>query len=138
MLASEQAQAIRNADSVCFDYHAGNGQIRAITHKIGLPVETTVTIPVDSTVHCYDGARGVFTCFDMVQSAQHVPEWRTVCKRIRKGSVVRLDWVRGNSSPVTTQAGLVVDYLNIVVDGDAYRVRDYVGPDHTGRMVLVR
>lgn len=144
ILNTEQARALRNADSVCFDYDGdstvGLGAIRAILladDKIGAGEQTTTIPGVHSTLHAYDDSRGGFTCFDMIMTAQFTPEWKTVAKRIKAGTDVRLHWVRGNSSPVTDEAGLVVDYLNIVLNGDEYRIGNYVGRDNTTRMVRV-
>jgi hypothetical protein len=141
ILTAQQARDIRNADAVCFDHDGEVSRIRAIYRADDArgTGEITVTIPLDNArIECYDGQRGAHvTCFDMVMSAQHVPEWRTVCKRLRSGSDVRLLWVRGNSSPVTRDAGLVVDYLNVIVNGEHYRVGNYVGLDNSARMVRV-
>lgn len=149
ILTREQAKAIREADTVCFDYAASDGgalgpaehgTIRAIyraNDSTGRS-EVTVTIPrIETRITCYDGAT-VADCFDMVMLAQHTPEWRTVAKRLKAGTDIRLHWVRGNSSPVTDEAGLVVDYLNVVVNGDHYRIGNYVGRDNTARFVRVR
>ena len=141
ILNSEQARALRNADSVCFDYSASEGganrAIKRANDNTG-EGERTFTIPgVDTRVEAFDGVT-VVHCFDMVMSAQVTPEWRTIAKRLKIGTDVRLKWVRGNSSPVMDKAGFVVDYLNIVLNGDEYRVRDYVGPDNSIRMTRVR
>lgn len=145
-LTSEQARLIRKADAICFDFNTTDGipAIRAITRpndSTGTG-EITHTIPVSfSRTTCFDGASGPDTsmhCFAMVMSAQHTPEWRTVVNHIRKGSVVGFHWHRGNASPVTTAAGLVVDYLNVIVGNNTFRVETYIGPpDSPTRMVRV-
>ena len=66
------------------------------------------------------------------------PEWQTVVKRLKTGTGVRLRWVRGNSSSVLEGVGLVRDYLNIVINGDEYRIGNYVGRDNEARLVRVR
>lgn len=140
ILNTDQARALRNADSVCFDYSASEGgAIRAIKRANDNTGEgeRTFSIPgVDTRVEAFDGVT-VVHCFDMVMSAQVTPEWQTVAKRIKSGVDVRLHWARGNWSPVTEEAGLVVDYLNIVINGDEYRIGNYVGHDNSGRLVRI-
>lgn len=138
-LTSEQVRAIRKADAVCFDYDGEVAQIRAIIRGDDTRGEQTTVIPVDgATVNAYDSATGKIDCFTMIMSAKVTAEWQTVARHMRTGKEVWLGWVRGNASPVTDEAGLVVDYLNLRVGSDTFRVANYVGRDNSARMVRIR
>lgn len=140
-ITAEQARAIRNADSLCFDHDSdGNGQIRAIVRGNDAEHERTITIPVElSRVNNYGPGDGPWDCFAMLMSAQYDDRARTLVRHIRKGSRIAFVWTRDNSSPVTVEAGIVVDMLDVkVANGsvcDTFRVETRIGLDNTARMV---
>lgn len=152
-LTAEQAKSIRDADSVCFDHTpaedaatTGNahGVIRAITegHRHGATGQITVSIPIEvSRVQDFGRSEGPYTGFDMIGTATYDRNWRTVCRQIKAGSRIGLVWTRNNSSPLTEQAGIVVDMLDIEVQNgnvcSTYRLRTQVGLDNSARMVRV-
>lgn len=147
-ITTQEARAIKHADSICFDHvnvdGEGTGRIRAIRRasatQSGFEETVTITLPVGhSRVQNYGTDRGWFVGFSMVMSAQYDAIWQTVARQIRAGSSVGLRWTRDNSSPVTNEAGLVVDMLDIVVQNgrvaNTYRIATYVGYDNTARML---
>lgn len=153
-LTAAQASAIRLATAVCFDQTGPDGQIRAINRGKDSKHERTDVIvlpdgscridsygPHPSSPEGGDYRHWTYSCFAMVMCAQSDNEWRTVARQIKAGSQIGLRWVRGNSSPVTDEAGLVVDHLTVVVQngavGNHYRVATYVGLDNSARMVRV-
>lgn len=139
-LTTADAAALRRADSICFDTDPEGGAIRAIFRATDREAERTITIPVASTsVQNYGPGDGPWKCFAMTMSAQYDDVTRTLVRHLKRGSAVALRWTRGNSSPVTEQAGLVVDHLDVrVANGtvaDTFRVATYIGHDNTARMV---
>lgn len=140
-MTTEEARAIRGADALCFDHDSdGNGQIRAVTRGKDWGHEHTVTIPVEfSRVNNYGPTDGPWTCFAYIGSAQYDDRARTLVRRMRAGTAVAFVWTRDNSSPVTNEAGIVVDMLDVKVGNgstvDTYRVETFVGLDNSARMV---
>lgn len=136
-----EARAIHTADSLCFDGDGdGNGFIRVIVRANSNEAERTITIPVESNrVNNYGPGDGPWTCFAMVMSAQYDDIARTLMRRIRSGSRIAFVWTRDNSSPVTKEAGIVVDMLDVkVMNGnvcDTFRMATFIGLDNTARMV---
>lgn len=145
-LTAEDVRKLRNADSVCFDGNysddGNHNHIRAIERGTDLMHEQTYFIRVESRLTDYRATpmpRG-WHAFDMIHSAQFSSEWQTIATHITAGCSLMLHWHRNNGSPVTDEAGLVVDYLNLLVikpnrDTKTYRIRDYVGRDNIARMV---
>lgn len=148
-LTPQDARALAHADAVCFDHNgdAGTGQIRAIrrAENSSSGFEDTHIIPaVMSSINDYEPTsnEGVrYTAFAMIQSAKYDEVWRTLQRHLRAGSKFTLRWVRDNNSPVTREAGIVVDYLQLRVQGksakvaDTFNVATYVGYDNSARMV---
>src|SRR5688500_13946295 len=109
-----EARAMRHADSICFD-HQGEGFIRAIKRPENSDSgsEQTIKINVEaSRIDNYSPVDGPFSCFATIMSAQYDANWQTVARRVRHGSRIAFRWVRDNRSPVTEEAGIVVDYLD--------------------------
>lgn len=140
-LSAVEARTIRNATSLCFDHDRdGNGYIRAITRGDDADHERTLTVPIESSrVQNYGAGDGPWDCFDMVMSAQYDDLAQTMLRRIRTGSRVAFVWTRDNASPVTRDAGLVVDMLDVKVHNgnvvDTFRVRTFVGLDNSARLI---
>lgn len=146
-IASQQARAIKTADALCFDHNPdGTGAIRAVTRAKsmiggGETTEYTVTVPVEvSRVQNYgpDSAPDGWRCFAMIGSSRHDDVAMTVARHIKAGSRIALVWTRDNSSPVTKEAGLYVDMLDVKVQNgsvtDTFRVATYIGYNNTARM----
>lgn len=142
VLDAQDARNIRKADAICFDYDDGYGnpRIRAIIRGNDREGERTLAVPVlDQRVQDYTGATGAVQAFAMTMHAQHDAIARTLVRHIRAGSTISFRWTRGNDSPVTKDAGLVVDHLDVQVTNgkvtDTFRVETYIGLDNSARMV---
>lgn len=140
MLTSADAAAIKAADTLCFDTIGERTTIRAITRATERVSEVVTTIGVDHVwLNDYSGASGDYTAYATLMNARHDDVTRTMARHLRKGSVLALRWTRGNDSPVTREAGLVVDHLDVVVSNgkaaDTFRVATYIGRDNSVRMV---
>lgn len=151
IVTAQQAKALRTADAICFDTHPDKQggqvkQIRAIFREEGDRSEYTVTVPVEVVRlqdYSKDGARGDYSAFEMVMSAKYDDAWQTMARRIKAGSVLGLTWHRDNASPITEEAGIKVDMLDLKVENtvrgkrvcDTFRVRTWVGLDNSARMV---
>ncbi len=141
LITASQARSIRRADALCFDGDmSGEGQIRAITRGTAGISETTHTVPVESNrVNNYSPVEGPWTCFTMLMSAQYDDLAQTLVRRIKAGSRIGFVWTRDNRSPVTEEAGIVVDMLDVKVQNgnvcDTFRVATYIGLDNSARMV---
>lgn len=137
MLTTEQARALRTADAIYFYLKAdGTSAIRADFRE----PDYTEDIPASThSINDYSGARGPYSGFAAVWASKFDAEWRTIARRIRKGSSLHLRWVRANQSPVLDEAGLVRDELYLtVVNGntcDWFTVAVQVGRDNTARMI---
>lgn len=143
-VTSREARALRNADSICFDLRKDGGAlIRAIRRgsNTASGFEEVVAVAVESCrVNDYSRVtEGPYVGFAMIMSALYDPIWQTVGHHIRAGSRLGLVWTRDNSSPVTEQAGIVVDMLDIQVQNGnrcgTFRVSTYIGRDNTARML---
>ena len=138
-ISAQEARIIRTADSLCFDHTAdGDGYIRAIFRDEH--VEGTFTVRVESSrVNNYGPNGGPYTCFTMIHSARYDDVACTLARHIRKGSRIAFVWTRDNASPVTKEAGIFVDMLDVkVLNGsawDTFRVATYIGYDNSARMV---
>lgn len=138
-----EARAIRNADSLCFDHRPdGTGVIRAIkrAENSDTGFEQTITVPVEtSRVQNYGSGTGPYSACAVMLWAQTEPRVRTVTRRIKTGSRVAFEWSRDDNSPVTTEAGVVVDHLDVVIGNgrvtDTIRVSTFIGLDNSARMI---
>lgn len=148
-LTHEDVRKLRIADSICFDsdsrYPEGEDRIRAITRATDRATEQIYFVGCESVLTNYGGDQmpNGWHAFDMIHSAQHTPEWRTIASFITAGCSLTLHWHRNNASPVTDEAGLVVDYLNLRVNKPngkvlTFRIRDFVGLDNSARMIRSR
>jgi len=153
-LTTEDVRALRRATDLCFDHGSSvetssQSRIRAISGGRGGPrPEQTYVVPVEGNrVRDYtptpnrDGL--AYDCFNMAMNCQHMPEIRTMVHLIQKGDRLGFSWTRGNSSPVTIEAGIVVDHLDVEVVKPSgkvltFRVGTYIGRDNSARMVRPR
>lgn len=141
-VTAAQTRALRHADSICFD----TDQIRAIRRadNSSTGFEETVTIPVAlHRVDAFDGSSGPFRCFAMTMSAQYDRRAQTFVRKVWSGSMIALTWTRGDSSPITREAGIVVDHLDVSVSNnggklaDTFRLSTFIGLDNSARMIQV-
>lgn len=142
-----QALALRAADAICFDLNhpflPGVSSIRAIIRSTDDEAERQVRIPADhSRVERYDGSGGEMHGFHMEMYVRHDDVMQSILRDLAAtGSEFALHWVRGNSSPVLDEAGLVCDELRITVQkkgakkARTYRVAKQVGKDNSARMI---
>jgi hypothetical protein len=151
-LTSAQARAIREADALCFDHRMldprtgeSYGAIRAIVRRRDGDDDITTTIPIESSrVQDYSptSSPNGHVAFSMIQSAQYSDKARTLTRRIKAGTRIAFVWTRDNSSPVTRDAGIYVDMLDVQVQNgsvcDTFRVDTFIGLDNTARMVRVQ
>lgn len=149
VLTSTDLRDLRRADSLIFESGphietATHSQIRVIVRGNDREGERTIRIPVlECRVDNYgpDSPTGAWACFEMAMSAQHTPHVATLARLLRTGHSVRFVWTRGDASPVTREAGIVVDHLDVLVidrNGNALamlRLRTFVGLDNTARMI---
>lgn len=149
-LTKLDVSALRKADAICFDHnvkaHNGASQIRAIKRREPTeadPYATDIThrINVESKVWSYQDDdhnldSSVYTAFDMFHHPRD--HWLTVAAFVRPGDVLKLQWIRGNSTPRLRDAGLVRDELYLtVVRGDKqskFMLDVQVGKDNSARM----
>lgn len=155
-LDRNDVKALRSATTLCFDHSKDHGTgIRAI-HRKGEGAayydnETVHKVPVgDSRINNYSRERypssgsGVdqeYTCFAYIGSAMFDANVQTFVKACKVGRSLGFRWVRDNSSPVTTEAGIVVDHLDVLIfdaNGSAEfcsRMSTFIGLDNSARMV---
>lgn len=144
-VTTQEARALRNADSICFDHKAdGTGQIRAIRRAVNsaFGFEETVVVGIDlSRVNNYGPGDGPWAGFAMSHSVKFDALVQTLVRHIKAGSEVAFVWTRDNHSPVTREAGLYVDMLDVKVRNgkhtDTFRVSTFVGLDNSARMIRV-
>ncbi len=138
------ARMLRKADSIVFHANGETAEIRAIIRATDQTSEIVHTIPVEvSRVDNYgpgDGpGDGPWVCFAMLMSAKYDAVSQTFVRRTRTGSRIAFRWTRDNSSPVTKEAGIVVDMLDVSIQNgsvcDTMRMSTYIGYDNTARMV---
>lgn len=144
-ITHSQAIALRHADALCFDLNTetGGSAIRAILRATDDTSEVTTTIPADqSYVERYDGSSGGMAGFHSEMYVKHDGAMQTLLHDLATiGAQFALYWVRGNSSPVLDEAGLVCDELRIAVQKKGvsrtrmYRVAKQVGRDNSARMI---
>jgi hypothetical protein len=134
------ARMLRKADSIVFHADGDHAEIRAVIRATEQTSEITHVIPVEATrVDNFGPGDGPWTCFAMSMNAKYDDVTQTLVRRTRTGSRIAFRWTRDNSSPVTKEAGLVVDMLDVKVQNssvcDAMRMSTYIGYDNTARMV---
>jgi hypothetical protein len=143
-ITTQEARALRNADALCFDHRAdGTAAIRAIRREnTSTGFEETVTIELDpatSRVQNYGDGDGPWVGFGYVGSPQHSPIAHTLVRHIKSGSRIGFVWTRDNNSPLTRDAGIVVDMLDVKVENgkvcDTFRIITQVGQDNSARLI---
>lgn len=145
VLTAHDVRALKHADAVAFDHTApGVGAIRAIMRAENSPTgfEQTHTIAAwDSRVNVYDGASGDMRACHVDLHSRYDVGMQTIIRHMHDGGQFALIWTRGNSSPVTRDAGVVRDELRIRVAPktgkrvDEFLVAVFVGLDNSARMV---
>lgn len=146
-LTTQDARALRNADSICFDHLPdGTGRIRAILradHSSTGYEQVHIITAESSRIDDYqpEPHSGTYTGFAMAMSAKYDPTTVTIVRHLRAGSKFALIWVRDNNSPITREAGIVVDELRIRIQqrnaktADEFNVDTRVSLDNSARMV---
>lgn len=147
ILTEQDVRALKHADALCFDHlRDGTGRIRAILRAENSPTgfeQTHEILAHSSRVEDYERTPhdGGHTAFAMLMSAKYNDRAQTIARHLRKGGQFTLHWVRDNNSPVTREAGIVVDFLDVRIASrtgsavDVFRVDTYIGYDNTARMV---
>lgn len=141
MYSTAQIRSVRAADAICLDHHAdGTAAIRAITRQTGTTSEVTVTLPVEvSRVDNYGTGDGPWTAFAYFGASCFDHRWQTIARLIRRDSRLGFVWIRDNASPITRDAGVVIDMLDIQVQNGStshtIRVETRVSLDNTARMI---
>ena len=126
MLTQAELRALKNADTICFDYIDGEHGIRAIKKAKNSPdgFEQTVYIPCEGEIqnfsnHSWLGRevekRQVVKCFASVNWPQMSLRWITVTKHLRKDDKLVLCWEAGSRSQILEEAGLTTDRLFLKV-----------------------
>lgn len=128
MLTQQEIRALRNADTICFDYfrHLGNDlhQIRATKDRDSTQdgFEQVRTISCDGTIDNFPSWTNreaprlpVNRCFASISSAKFSLEWLTIVRTLRTGDTLVLVWTANNNSEVLESAGLTHDELALKV-----------------------
>lgn len=160
-VTAQDKRALRHADSIVFRLYKGQATIEANLDAQRSPTgfEQKHLIYVGGA-HVTDYSREHsyvpekewhrYSGFHMEHSGvRYNHPLRTLVDRLRIGGTASLHWIRGNSSPLTIEAGLVVDvlYLHITQPPmkaatkppvtDVYMVDYSVSQDNSARMVKV-
>lgn len=158
-VTAQDKRALRNADSIVFRLYQGQATIEANRDgkhtRDGFDAKHTIYV---GGAHVTDYSREQtyvpaneqhrYSGFHMEHSAQYSDTCRTLVERLRIGGTASLRWIRNNSSPLTQEAGLVMDELFLVVNHparetgksprpDVYLVDTLVSRDNSARMVKV-
>lgn len=146
LLTRDDVRDLRKAHALCFDHNSEATRIRAITRPSEREGERTISIPVTAN-YVQDFTPGTkpedYDCFHMEMHAMHDPATATWVRLVKPGMSLGFLWTRGNASPVTNEAGVVVDALDLRVFKDGvpqyvFRIATFVGLDNTARMVRPR
>lgn len=146
-ITSEQAKALRKADSLVFHFNNGEHYIRAIKEdkdEFGVR-EREVRIDVQGRVEVYGRYKHnlgeVEQCSEVCTHAQMDKNIQTAFAGIRKDDIVYLRWIANNNNQYLDNAGLYQDYLYLQVHrgGMNSNVKEYfiatsITPNNSAKM----
>lgn len=156
-IESAQLRALRSADSVVFRLYQGQATIEANRDARNSPDgfdAKSVIYAGGERVSDYtrtgdndgyamgnrrNGGRG-YAAFHMEHSGpKYSRDLATLISRLAVGNTVKLEWVRGNDSELTREAGIVRDELRLVIvkgkREESYLVESSATLDNSARMV---
>jgi hypothetical protein len=147
-VSAQDRRALRSADSVVFRLYQGQATVEANLRgdRTSNGFDQKHTVFAETSVRDYSaehyavGAEG-YTGFVMFHSGvRYNPVLDTLVEAMAPGSMLRLEWTRGNDNENNRQVGWVRDELRMVVISAKGKVSTFlvdvqVGPDNTARMV---
>lgn len=111
IITRETLRLFRGADDVIFRSQCGQHTIE-LRHRDG-GQETTTIVPTSGSANT---SRDGWTGFEMTHAAKFGTSWPSACVLLKVGDVVALLWnADGHGSPLTEEAGLKVDRLDLLV-----------------------
>lgn len=145
-ITSEQARALRKADSVVFHYKDGQHYIRAIKEdrdEFGRKTRE-IRIDVQGRVEKYSAKHNlgeVEECSTVLNHAQQDKPLKTAFAGIRSGDILYLRWISGNNNQYLNQAGLFADSLYLQVhrgefknNVKEYHIKTSITPNNSAKM----
>ena len=152
VLTKVDIAALKKADHISFHHFGGKSYIRATkerdrSERDPFAEDSHVDVICTWALSNYDGwpdgdqqwlKANEFKSFHMI----HTPStlcWQTIAGSLRVGDVLKLCWVRGNSTEAIHSVNFSTDQLRLEVQrGDkklAFLLAQQTGPDNTARMV---
>lgn len=141
MITKNDIKAMKQADKVCFEVHAGIGRIRCIK-EIQDPYVYEVEYGIEMPYFADNFGPDKFdSAFHMFFCAKHTPYWQTILTFIRVNDSLSLRWHVDNNNGYIKDAGLHCDELFLEVTRNETRflffLASSITPGNSARMVKV-